>query len=246
MQDVVEVHGVHEDITKHLSLPSGKFGAASRQPSTAAGTAALTSVTEEADPSGSETDTACRRATPSTGIAAHSSTGGSGVQSHPIEAGDADAPLVNTPSRGATPAGGGAAAASARDVATPGSLASTVSWGGVEAASADGDGRGASRDSAATSSATTARSALSETRGRLSFAALGTADRETCHRALVSSPGCLLEEVPAAEEIDVDTLEDVSSGDWGLDMLVKVGEAWAPALLTMTECAPRHASRGSC
>lgn len=38
--------------------------------------------------------------------------------------------------------------------------------------------------------------------------------------------------------IDTDKIEDVSSEDWGLDMLVKVGEAWASSLLTMTPCAP--------
>jgi hypothetical protein len=44
-------------------------------------------------------------------------------------------------------------------------------------------------------------------------------------------------------EINVEDLEDVSSEDWGLDMLVRVGESWAPNLLLMTPCAasPMHA-----
>lgn len=34
--------------------------------------------------------------------------------------------------------------------------------------------------------------------------------------------------------IPVENLEDVSTDDWGLDMLVRVGESWAPNLLLMT------------
>ena len=38
--------------------------------------------------------------------------------------------------------------------------------------------------------------------------------------------------------IPVENLEDVSSADWGLDMLVRVGESWAPNLLLMTAYVP--------
>jgi hypothetical protein len=74
-------------------------------------------------------------------------------------------------------------------------------------------------------------------KARLSFAALRTPDRETCERFIESSPLCagLGGGVPAGD-VDVERLEDVSTGDWGLGVLVKVGEAWAPALLTMSEC----------
>lgn len=37
--------------------------------------------------------------------------------------------------------------------------------------------------------------------------------------------------------VDMTKIEDVSSVNWGLDMLVKVGEAWASNLLSMTTCA---------
>jgi hypothetical protein len=38
----------------------------------------------------------------------------------------------------------------------------------------------------------------------------------------------------AMAPIPVERLEDVSSADWGLDMLVRVGESWAPNLLQMS------------
>lgn len=41
-----------------------------------------------------------------------------------------------------------------------------------------------------------------------------------------------------AAPIPIDNLEDVSTDDWGLDMLVRVGESWAPNLLLMTAYAP--------
>lgn len=43
----------------------------------------------------------------------------------------------------------------------------------------------------------------------------------------------------ASAPIPIDKLEDVSTDDWGLDMLVRVGESWAPNLLLMTPCAPQ-------
>jgi hypothetical protein len=38
----------------------------------------------------------------------------------------------------------------------------------------------------------------------------------------------------AMAPIPVERIEDVSSADWGLDMLVRVGESWAPNLLQMS------------
>ena len=82
---------------------------------------------------------------------------------------------------------------------------------------------------------------------RLNFGTLRTADQSTIANFVATSPHCAgmdaASAVPAGE-IDVDALEDVSTGDWGLEMLVRVGEGWASALLTMTQCAPADLSVG--
>lgn len=56
---------------------------------------------------------------------------------------------------------------------------------------------------------------------------------------LQSNPGLakLASDVPT-DAVPLDNFEDVSNSDWGLDMLVRVGESWAPNLLTMTPCDP--------
>lgn len=41
----------------------------------------------------------------------------------------------------------------------------------------------------------------------------------------------------ATAPLPIENLEDVSTDDWGLDMLVRVGESWAPNLLLMTAYA---------
>eukprot|EP00892_Ulva_mutabilis_P009697 jgi/Ulvmu1/709/UM010_0081.1 len=52
---------------------------------------------------------------------------------------------------------------------------------------------------------------------------------------LQSNPGLakLSEDVPT-DAVPIEEFEDVSNSDWGLDMLVRVGESWAPNLLNMT------------
>jgi hypothetical protein len=74
------------------------------------------------------------------------------------------------------------------------------------------------------------------TKGTLNFGALQLADHQTVQRFITSNPDLHMEEMPT-DEIDVEQLEDVSTGDWGLEMLVKVGETWASSLLNMTQCA---------
>lgn len=53
---------------------------------------------------------------------------------------------------------------------------------------------------------------------------------------LQSNPGLtkLADEVPA-DAVPLESFEDVSSTNWGLEMLVRVGESWAPNLLEMTQ-----------
>lgn len=54
---------------------------------------------------------------------------------------------------------------------------------------------------------------------------------------LQSNPGLakLADEVPS-DAVPIENFEDVSNDNWGLDMLVRVGESWTPNLLEMTAC----------
>lgn len=61
----------------------------------------------------------------------------------------------------------------------------------------------------------------------------------THDRAQGSSPRCTPKSADLAATIDNQTMKVVSNVNWGLDMLVKVGEAWAADLLSMTACASR-------
>lgn len=63
---------------------------------------------------------------------------------------------------------------------------------------------------------------------------------------LQSNPGLskLADEVPT-DAVPIEHFEDVSNTNWGLDMLVRVGESWAPNLLNMTSCVPSlHVASG--
>jgi hypothetical protein len=72
-------------------------------------------------------------------------------------------------------------------------------------------------------------------RRTVSLLRVNTLERQTTQKFLDTHSSLNLQDVPA-DEIDIDALTDVTSSDWGLDMLVRVGEAWAPTLIQMDKC----------
>jgi hypothetical protein len=80
------------------------------------------------------------------------------------------------------------------------------------------------------------RQSRCSSRRTVSLRRVNTLERQTTQNSLDTHASLNLQDVPA-DEIDVDALTDVSSSDWGLDMLVRVGESWAPTLIQMDKCA---------
>jgi hypothetical protein len=80
-----------------------------------------------------------------------------------------------------------------------------------------------------------ARPLRGSSRRTVSLQRVNPLERQTTQKFLDTHSSLNLQDVPA-DEIDIDALTDVSSSDWGLDMLVRVGEAWAPTLIQMDKC----------
>lgn len=209
LQDVVDVHDVHEEISTHLSMASQPSGARSQRlrdsmlphSTSAADAAAAAAVKAEADANVCTEETAA--------------------------AADTDSDSSDAPH---------GAVLAAPDRACKQRLAaqaSNVRFAAITEASDEGASSAGSRSSTAAGG----RRDLAGAKGMLSFASLRTPDQQTCEQFMAATPGLDSGDGVPAGEIAVEKLEDVSSGDWGLEMLVKVGEAWAPALLSMTECA---------